>query len=378
MNTRRARVSSVIGVLALTVLPFPVLGKSVPDPTPSLSVSQLFQKSKQQFRYASYGDALGTLDELALLSLDEDNVPYRTTLTPAVAFYRGACLAALGRDAEARAQFEIYLTFRPDSILDPSLYPKKINEVFEQVRLERARHRTETPAALQTATGITATYRAYTRANRDADIDLGEAWAVGPVRYLMTADEVHRFARLSDPVSRSEFVTEFWRTRDPKPETPENEFRDEFERRVAFCDAHFSQDEVRGSLTDRGMVFILLGPPTYIGRKPILTGEDRSDPAGMTFFSRNDVVAAQIGLDPRASGPVVDRMTGPNNTLPEPAHSFREIWHYRKEMLPSRLPYQQVDFEFITRPGYGKSVLQRQDTSLATLEAARHKKAEHS
>ena len=372
---RRVRVLPLIG---LFVLPVSLFAWSVPDPTPSLSVSQLFQKSKQQFRYASYGDALSTLDELALLSLEEDNVAYRTTLTPAVAFYRGACLAALGRDGEAKTQFEIYLTFRPDSILDPALYPKKINAVFEQVRAERVRRGTSVTPALQTATGIGATYRAYARVNRDADLDLGEGWGTGPVRYLMTPDESHRFARLSDPVSRSEFVTEFWRTRDPRPETPENEFRDEFERRVAFSDSHFSQDEIRGSLTDRGMVFILLGPPTYIGRKPIRTGEDRSDPSGMSFYSRNDIVAAQIGLDPRASGPVVDRMTGPNNSLPEPAHSFVEVWHYRKEMLPAHLPYQQVDFEFITRPGYGKSVLQRQDTSLTTLEAARHKKLEHS
>jgi hypothetical protein len=97
----------------------------------------------------------------------------------------------------------------------------------------------------------------------------------------------------------------------------------------------------------------------------------------MSFYSHNDVVSAQIGLDPRASGPVVDRMTGPNNNLPEPAHSYVEVWHYRKELLPTHVPYQQVDFEFITRPGYGKNVLQRQDTSLNVLEAARRKSPEH-
>ena len=38
-----------------------------------------------------------------------------------------------------------------------------------------------------------------------------------------------------DPVSRSEFVTAFWKARDPRPETVENEFREEFEKRVAFA-----------------------------------------------------------------------------------------------------------------------------------------------
>lgn len=373
--TRRVRIAAVVGLL---LAPLVLSASSVPQPSStSVTLPQLFQKSKQQFRFASYSEALGTLDELALLSLEEDSVSYRTTLTPAVAFYRGACLAALGRESEARAQFEIYLTFRPESILDPALYSKKINAVFEAARNEMQRGRPASTPAPQTATGITATYRSYVPNSRESEQDLGEEWANGPVRYIMTSEEVRRFMRLSDPITRSEFVTEFWRVRDPRPETPANEFRDEFERRVAFADAYFSQDEVRGSLTDRGMVFILVGPPTYIGRKPIRTGEDRSDPAGMSFYSRNDVVAAQIGLDPRASGPVVDRMTGPNNSLPEPAHSYVEVWHYRKELLPTRVPYQQVDFEFITRPGYGKNVLQRQDTSLTVLEAARHKSPEH-
>ena len=50
---------------------------------------------------------------------------------------------------------------------------------------------------------------------------------------------------------------------------------------------------------------------------------------------------------------------------------WREVWHYRRELLPAGVPYQQVDFEFITSKGYGKNVLQREDTVLTTVEAAR-------
>jgi len=35
------------------------------------------------------------------------------------------------------------------------------------------------------------------------------------------------------------------------------------------------------------------------------------------------------------------------------------------------VPYQQVDFDFITRTGYGENVLQRDSNTLNTLEAAR-------
>ena len=54
-------------------------------------------------------------------------------------------------------------------------------------------------------------------------------------------------------------------------------------------------------------------------------------------------------------------MTGPGNTLPESDTSWREIWHYRRELLPPGVSYQQVDFEFITKKGYGKNVLQRDE-----------------
>ena len=78
------------------------------------------------------------------------------------------------------------------------------------------------------------------------------------MRHLLTSEERRAFVQMFNPVTRSEFVTAFWRARDPRPETMENEFREEFEKRVAFADSHFTEDEVRGSLTDRGMVFVLL------------------------------------------------------------------------------------------------------------------------
>jgi len=89
-------------------------------------------------------------------------------------------------------------------------------------------------------------------------------------------------------------------------------------------------------------------------------------------------VVAQAGKDPRVSGPIVDNMTGPTNTLPDPSKSWLEIWHYRRELLPKGVPYQQVDFDFITRPGYGKNVLQRESPALAAMNAARRALLDHS
>ncbi len=48
-----------------------------------------------------------------------------------------------------------------------------------------------------------------------------------------------------------------------------------------------------------------------------------------------------------------------------------EVWHYRKELLPKKIPYQQVDFQFVSKKGYGANTLQRETEPVNTLEAAK-------
>jgi NADH:ubiquinone oxidoreductase subunit F (NADH-binding) len=55
----------------------------------------------------------------------------------------------------------------------------------------------------------------------------------------------------------------------------------------------------------------------------------------------------------------------------EGARNWREVWHYRRELLPKGIPYHQVDFEFVTKDGYGTNVLQRETQVLDTLEKAK-------
>jgi hypothetical protein len=120
------------------------------------------------------------------------------------------------------------------------------------------------------------------------------------------------------------------------------------------------------------MIFVLLGPPTWAGRRPIAIGEDTADPQGMSRFTSADLGAALKNSGSNAqSAAIVSEMTGPGNTLPESNTSWREIWHYRRELLPSGVSYQQVDFEFITKKGYGTEVLQRDSIVLTTIDAAK-------
>ena len=107
---------------------------------------------------------------------------------------------------------------------------------------------------------------------------------------------------------RQEFVDRFWEARNPQPGNPDNTFKTAFDRRVAFADAYFiaGREATRGSMTDRGMVFVLLGPPTYVGRKPIRDGrrpERRDRPvdgrlrASALRPARPDVGRGARGLD---------------------------------------------------------------------------------
>jgi GWxTD domain-containing protein len=328
---------------------------------------RLFLQAKEQFRLAQYEKALASLDALAAEAEKPGNENYRAQLPAGLAFYRGACFAALGRTEEAKEKFETFLTYQPNASLDPAAYPPKVIAVLEDTR-----HAMNVAAQKPAESGTLAmAYRAYQAPVEKGAEEAGEDWADGPVRFLLTGEQKLDYERLSDPASRSEFITEFWKGRDPKSETPENEARIEFERRVAFADSRFSQDETRGSLTDRGMVFVLMGPPTWVGRKPINTGEDVNDPKGMSMYSDLDVKNALRGASSAASARIYDRMTSTGTKLPNADGNYRELWHYRRELLPAGISYQQVDFDFITRQGYGENVWNREPRTLSTLEKAR-------
>lgn len=333
------------------------------------SLPEMLQTAKEQFRLASYSNALATLDEIESESQKPGFEKDRAALAPILAFYRGASSAALGRNEDARRHFETFLAFQPNATLDPAVYPKKVVAALNEAR-RGLRGRTQEP---EQSGSLAMSYRAFPRPNTTDDDSQSEGWADSPVRYLLAPEERRDFGRLSDPVSRSEFITHFWKLRDPKPETADNEFREDFEKRIAFADSRFTQDETRGSQTDRGMVFVLLGPPTYVGRKPLTTGEDSSDPSGLSRFSRSEIssVSRQPGGTTTDKAARVDRVTGPGNTVLDASDNHREVWHYRRELLPKGVPYQQVDFDFVTRKGYGKNVLQRDSASLHALDVAR-------
>lgn len=338
----------------------------LPSVLAAATLPELFQKAKEDFRFGSYAVALATLEALERESGQPAHEAERASLRPGLLFYRGASLAALGRQGEARGVFEEFLSLQPNTKLDPAFYPRSVIATFESARASLRE-----PRPPETS-GLAEAYRAFRRPNPGTAEEAGENWAEGPVGRLLTAEEKRSFVRLQDPVERSEFVANFWRVRDPKPETEENEFREEFEKRIAFADSRFAQDEVRGSLTDRGMAFLLMGPPSYSGRKPLRTGDDAADSSGLSRFTRSEArTASQGGGSNTDRQARIEQVSGPGSKVQDAAANWVEVWHYLRENLPRGVPYQEVILEFVTKTGYGRDVLQRDANVLASLERAR-------
>lgn len=92
-------------------------------------------------------------------------------------------------------------------------------------------------------------------------------------RLIMTKQEKDIFKYLPDKESREEFIKDFWIKRDPDPDTEENEFKEEFFRRIDYVNKRF-REGIPGWKTDRGRIYIYLGPPDKIEQRPYI-----NDPA---------------------------------------------------------------------------------------------------
>ena len=85
-------------------------------------------------------------------------------------------------------------------------------------------------------------------------------WLEKDVAYIITDEERKAFKKLQTDDEREHFIEEFWRRRDPDPDTDENEFKEEYYERVAYANEHFSSG-IPGWKTDRGRIWIMYGKP---------------------------------------------------------------------------------------------------------------------
>ncbi len=92
-------------------------------------------------------------------------------------------------------------------------------------------------------------------------------WIEEDVAYIITREERRAFMALQTDEERENFIENFWRRRDPNPDTEENEFREEYYERIAYANERFASG-IPGWRTDRGRIYIAWGKPDSIEARP--------------------------------------------------------------------------------------------------------------
>jgi GWxTD domain-containing protein len=92
-------------------------------------------------------------------------------------------------------------------------------------------------------------------------------WLNQDVVWIITDEEARAFKNLSNDEERDAFIEQFWLRRNPNPDSPDNEFREEHYRRIAYANEHFAAGKP-GWKTDRGHIYISFGKPDSIDSHP--------------------------------------------------------------------------------------------------------------
>ena len=112
---------------------------------------------------------------------------------------------------------------------------------------------------------------------RNVKPELKEAykkWINNDVAYIITKEEKRAFNALVTDEERENFIENFWRRRDPNPDTEENEYREEYYERIAYANEHYASG-IPGWRTDRGRTYIAWGKPDSVESHPSGGAYDR-------------------------------------------------------------------------------------------------------
>jgi GWxTD domain-containing protein len=99
-------------------------------------------------------------------------------------------------------------------------------------------------------------------------------WVDEDVRWIITDQEMQAFKSLSNDEERDQFIEQFWLRRNPNPDSPENEYREEHYARIAYANEHFAAGKP-GWRTDRGHIYIAYGKADSIDSHPSGGSYDR-------------------------------------------------------------------------------------------------------
>jgi GWxTD domain-containing protein len=106
-----------------------------------------------------------------------------------------------------------------------------------------------------------------------------KTWLNEDVVYIIAPEERTAFLQLSTNEEREQFIESFWLRRSTNPDLPDNDFKEEHYRRIAYANEHFASG-IPGWRTDRGRIYIIWGKPDEIESHPTGGTYDRPQNEG--------------------------------------------------------------------------------------------------
>lgn len=96
------------------------------------------------------------------------------------------------------------------------------------------------------------------------DIDI----LVEQLQYIAKGDEMDFIRDGKTDVEKQKRFLDFWKKKDPSPNTKRNEVMQEYYRRITAANKFFGNVYTQGWRTDMGMVYVIFGEPNNIERHP--------------------------------------------------------------------------------------------------------------
>jgi len=91
--------------------------------------------------------------------------------------------------------------------------------------------------------------------------------AIQQLEYITNYDEIKPILEAKSREEKLKNFKEFWKKRDPTPNTEVNELMAEYYSRVSYANQHFT-NYMKGWRTDMGMIYIKYGAPDFVERHP--------------------------------------------------------------------------------------------------------------
>src|SRR5215475_13917917 len=92
-------------------------------------------------------------------------------------------------------------------------------------------------------------------------------WLNEDVVYIISPEGRTAFLQLSTNEEREQFIEQFWLRRSSNPDLPDNDFKEEHYRRIAYANEHYASG-IPGWRTDRGRIYIIWGPADEVDSHP--------------------------------------------------------------------------------------------------------------